>query len=272
MVRDKIKPKNKQNQKAKEVNMSSITKEKIAEFQKVCRYLGNNMSLEQARKEMISAESKASRVNKTNKQKEVTKMSIDDMTDEVFGDGSGSDQVDDAANAEFDVMAEAKAEAAKAEAVKTDEAFDLTRPAPAKTGKFFKRTKSVHYIRFYTFTHGGKTKLSVEKASHWIDGKCFPCSGDGCKMCKDKRASVRYVCNVVDRAAKPNIVQIWDVPSTVYTWIYNYAKDLDNPAKCFGNSGKTFKIAYDDGLKRYNVTPYEKDTAVLDIKETYDLV
>jgi len=149
-------------------------------------------------------------------------------------------------------------------------AVEFAEPEKPKGGIFFKRTAPEHFLRFYTFLHEGKTKLTVQKKLHWEGNKSFPCTGEGCEKCKVKAPQTKYSVNMVDRKVNPPKALIWDMPSTVCQWLHSYHASSGD--SIFGNEGRTFKLNYDETKKTWTIMPFEKDNRKLDVHQVHDLL
>jgi hypothetical protein len=139
-----------------------------------------------------------------------------------------------------------------------------------ESGAYYKRTSNSVFLRFYKFDHEGQAKLMVPKYLHWEGNKATRCSGKGCELCKTARPQVKMTINVVDRKQTPNKIQIWDMPVSIAAYLQKYHEGAGDAM--FGNSGKTFRIDYDEATKKYIVMPFDKDSAVLTIDKSYDLL
>ena len=158
-------------------------------------------------------------------------------------------------------------------------AVSMPKPASGGGGKYFKMQKEKHALRLHSFLHEGQVNGCIPVTKHWGGSKFEECTGANCEWCKRAQSdkgitkSIKYRVNVVDRSVKPNRVQIWEMPASAYKDIYKYFNN-NGEVKTFGNSGRTFLLEYFKQDKKYSMTPFEKDSAVTEIKpeEIYDLL
>ena len=174
--------------------------------------------------------------------------------------------------------------------MKAKKSRTLAKPA-VKTGGggsgYFRIEKDRHALRVFPFLHDDEPTLAAVDVIHFMpDGPSMPCEGDGCRHCQEAkqsknkrlRASTRYPMYVVDVEDDPEVVMIFDAPSSIYRDVYSACEEAgDEWESLLGNSGQDFIIKRNKkgGAAGYYMTTLRPKASVIleiDDDELEDLV